>query len=98
MGGAGGVAVEATTIVRGTGPGGERQIKAESPVFSDDRLLANATGRAQILLVDETKIIVGPGAQIDIDDFVFSGQNSFESVTVKATKGAFRFISGTSPH
>ena len=91
-----GVAVEATTIVTGSGPGGSRQIRAESPVFSDDRLLANATGRAQIVLVDETKVIVGPGADVRIDDFVFSNERSFEKLTLRATKGAFRFISGAS--
>ncbi len=91
-----GVAVEATTVVTGSGPGGNRQIRAESPVFSDDRLLANATGRAQIVLVDETKVIVGPGADVRVDDFVFANERSFEKLTLRATKGAFRFISGAS--
>jgi hypothetical protein len=93
-----GVTVDAATRVTGTGPGGSRDIVKNSPIFSDDRLKANRTGNAQIILVDKTKIVVGPNAQIDITDFVYdtSAQNSFKSITIKATKGTFRIFTGAS--
>ncbi len=91
-----GTAVAASTLVTGSGPAGAREINKNSPIFQDDRLLATATGNAQIVLVDNTRIVVGPGAQIDIDDFVYASEKTFATVTIKATQGAFRFISGRS--
>lgn len=93
-----GTTVEAEARVVGTGAGGNRVIVRDSPIFSDDRLEANRTGNAQIILVDKTKIVVGPNAQIDITDYVYedSSRKSFKSITIKATKGAFRIITGAS--
>jgi hypothetical protein len=93
-----GTTVDATTLVTGSGPGGSRQIVRDSPIFSDDRLKANRTGNAQIILVDKTRIVVGPNAQIDITDYVYDSEakNSFKKITIKATKGAFRIFTGNS--
>ncbi|MEE2866326.1 MAG: FecR domain-containing protein, partial [Pseudomonadota bacterium] len=56
---------------------------------------ANSSGNAQIRLIDGTKIVVGPNADVKIDDFVITGQ-TVSKLTVSATRGAFRFISGRS--
>ena len=93
-----GVAVDAATLVQDIANGPTRVIVAKSEIFSDDRLKANASGNAQIELVDHTKIIVGPNADIRIDDFVYTGGNTIQHLTLKATKGALRFISGNSSH
>jgi hypothetical protein len=91
-----GVTVDASTTVTGAGPGGNRLINKDSPIFSDDRLKADRTGNAQIILVDKTRIVVGPNAQVDIVDYVYDKNKTFKSITIKATKGAIRFISGNS--
>lgn len=91
-----GVTVDASTTVTGAGPGGNRLINKDSPIFSDDRLKADRTGNAQIILVDKTRIVVGPNAQVDIVDYVYDLNKTFKSITIKATKGAIRFISGNS--
>ena len=65
-----GVTVDASTTVTGAGPGGNRLINKDLPIFSDDRLKADRTGNAQIILVDKTRI-VGPNAQVDIVDYVY---------------------------
>jgi hypothetical protein len=88
--------VAASTRVTSSGPGGRRVIKANSPIYSDDRLKANATGNAQILLIDKTKIVIGPGADLRIDDFVYNSKKSFSKLVIRSSKGAFRFISGKS--
>ena len=89
--------VDASTIVTGSGAGGNREIRQDSPIFRDDRLNANQSGNAQIILVDDTKIVVGPNSQVDIDDFAYSSDNTFATLTVRASRGAFRFVSGNSP-
>ena len=93
-----GVTVDASTTVTGSGPAGSREIRKDSAIFQDDRLKATKSGNAQIILVDKTKIVVGPGAQVDIDNFVFNSDDTFKTVTIRATKGAFRFVSGNSGH
>jgi FecR protein len=93
-----GITIDASTQVVGSGGGGKRLIHKDSPVFSDDRLRANRTGNAQIVLKDNTRMVVGPNAQVTIDDFVFATDTTFQKITVRATKGAFRFISGRSGH
>lgn len=92
-----GVAVEAKTqVVRSGTNGGEQVVRTSTPVYLDDSLRADSTGLAQIRLVDDTKIVVGPGSNVTLDDFVFSGSASAQVVTVSVTKGAFRWISGRS--
>ncbi|MGI9399948.1 MAG: FecR family protein [Rhizobiaceae bacterium] len=91
-----GETVAAATLVNAYGKNGKRVIAPKSPIFSDDRLQANSTGNAQIILVDKTKIVVGPGAEVRIDDFVFDTNKTFSKIVVKVSKGAIRFISGNS--
>lgn len=92
-----GVAIDAKTqVIRSAAEGGNQIVQTSTPVFLDDNLKANSTGLAQIKLVDDTKIVVGPDSNVTLDDFVFSSSNSARVVTVSVTKGAFRWISGRS--
>lgn len=73
-----------------------RQLSAEDPVFALERISAELDSHGEILLNDNTKIVVGPGAEISLDDFVVAG-NNIQSGTISVLKGAFRFISGEAP-
>jgi FecR-like protein len=90
-----GITVDADETVRATGGSAARIVVTKTSIFRNDRLRANASGNAQIRLIDGTKIVVGPNADVKIDDFVISGQ-TVTKLTVSATRGAFRFISGRS--
>lgn len=92
-----GITVDAARTVRATGGSTPRTVLIDTSIFANDRLRADANGNAQIRLVDGTKIVVGPNADVKIDEFVYSGQ-TVEKLTVSATRGAFRFISGRSNH
>ena len=93
-----GVTRQAHEQVSGTLSGKQRVIVTSAEVFENERLISNANGNAQIELLDGTKIVVGPDANVVLDKFVYNADNSINSLTVKATKGAFRFISGKSDH
>ncbi|WP_428686638.1 FecR family protein [Roseibium sp.] len=93
-----GTTVEATRTVRATGGGKPRLVLIDTDIFANDRLRANASGNAQIRLIDGTKIVVGPNADVKIDDFVFDQNKTVKRLTISATRGAFRFISGNSKH
>ncbi|WP_311028800.1 FecR family protein [Mesorhizobium koreense] len=91
-----GVTVDARLRVVSAGQGGGKLLVTSAPVFRNDRLIANASGLAQIRLADDTKLVVGPYSNIILDKFVFSGVSTAKSVSVALAKGAFRFISGHS--
>ncbi|WP_460082020.1 FecR family protein [Roseibium sp. LAB1] len=90
-----GITVDASKTVKATGGSDARILASMTSIFRNDRLRANSSGNAQIRLIDGTKIVVGPNADVKIDDFVITGQ-TVSKLTVSATRGAFRFISGRS--
>ncbi len=95
---ASGSAVSIDPAVNARGAGGARTLEVKGAVFMGDEIVAGPHGLAQIRFVDDTKIVIGPNSRLRIDTFVFNPNNTAEKVTVSALKGAFRFISGNSPH
>jgi FecR protein len=78
-----------------SGPGGSRTLKAGSDVFEDDRVVVK-TGNAQIVLDDNTRLVVGPGSTLLLDQYVVKGKGTASRVAVKALRGTYRFITGRS--
>ncbi len=79
-----------------TGPGGDRALSAGSSLFEDDKIVVPGSGNAQIVLNDDTKLVVGPGSTLVLDRFVFRGNGTAQKVSLKALRGTFRFITGKS--
>ena len=69
-------------------------IEAESKakVFEDDVIVTGGKSRAQVLLLDQTAINISQNAELQLDKFVFGTDD--DAVSLKVTKGTFRFISG----
>jgi hypothetical protein len=65
-------------------------------VHRDERVRANASGVGQFQFDDGTKLAVGPNASVVIDKYVLGEGGKLKKLTVRATKGTFRFISGKS--
>ncbi len=89
----------AVAVLRKTaanGPGGDRVLEAQGPVFAGDVIETDQRGTAQILFVDNTKMVVGPNSQVTVDNFVFSGSSKASTFAVNALRGSFRFITGAS--
>lgn len=78
---------------KSSGPGGARGLSAGSPVYENDRL-ETGRGNIQIVFVDDTKLVVGPGSTLVIDRFLLRGGKSTQKFSVDALRGTFRFISG----
>lgn len=78
------------------GASGKQVLQQSAPVFSGDRIETDGGGSAQIIFVDNTKLVVGPNSSLVIDAFVFGGGKSAKQVSIDAVKGAFRFITGNS--
>lgn len=79
----------------GTPPGsGSRTLAIGTGVVQDETVASSATGRGQILFVDQTTLSLAPSTTIILDQFVFNPDGSGQ-MGLQLTTGALRFIGGT---
>jgi hypothetical protein len=64
------------------------------PVHRQERVRANASGVGQFQFDDGSKLAIGPNANIVIDKYVLGEGGKIKRLTLRATKGTFRWISG----
>ncbi len=88
--------VDVAPAAKTTGPEGTRVLTAPGSVYEGDVITTDAAGKAQIKLLDDTRLVVGPNSKITIDDFVFKSDHTAAAVSLSALRGAFRFIGGSS--
>src|SRR5262249_9427411 len=50
---------------------------------------------ADLKFIDQTTLNVGPISEITLDQFIYDPAGSSGSVVIQATRGAFRFVTGT---
>ena len=92
------IGVAATVINRVDGTVGQQSgpKKTGDKVFQNELIRTGAESKGQLLFRDETSLTIGPESEVTLDRFVFNPQGS-SSVPLNATKGVFRFISGSLP-
>lgn len=88
-----GEAVKINTAVIGV----EGEKTEGDAVYRDELVRANATGLGQFEFHDGTRLAVGPNASVVIDKYVLGAGGTVKKLTIRATKGTFRFIGGRSP-
>jgi hypothetical protein len=93
-----GTVVDVNQNAKASGSEGARLLLSQGAVFSGDEITTDYKGIAQIIFVDNTRFVIGPNSRTTIDRFIFNPDNTARAVTISATKGAFRFITGVSPH
>ena len=93
-----GQAVKVDPTVSANRADGSRVLEIQGAVYTGDQIVSGPNGIAQIRFIDDTRLVVGPNSRLRIDEFVFDANNTAQKVTINAVKGAFRFISGNSPH
>jgi hypothetical protein len=87
-----GKAVAVTVSVSGA----EGPLRVSSPIHRDERIKTSSSGTGQFLFVDGTKLALGPNSSLVLDRSIFVGSSAFKSLSLKATRGTFRWISGKS--
>lgn len=70
-----------------------RRLNTRDKVHFQELIRARAASTGQFQLLDGTRLVVGPGAAMRLDSFVYSDKSA-KGVTLSTLKGAFRFISG----
>ena len=80
-----------------SGPSGQHKLVVCDKISENDKITVT-TGNAQVLFVDGTKLVVGPGSSLTINKYLMQGGGSTASnFSIKALRGTFRFITGQSP-
>jgi hypothetical protein len=90
-----GVASAARNQVQGIIAGGTRTLSAGSEIFSNEVVRTGDDSLAQLLFLDETSLSVGPRSEVKLDRFVYNPERKTGNVVVEASRGAFRFVSGS---
>jgi hypothetical protein len=91
-----GEAVSVSQSASATGSAGARVLDVRGDVFTGDVVKTNASGVAQILFRDNTKLVVGQNSQVTVDSFVFQNKTTAKAFSIDAVRGSFRFITGAS--
>ncbi len=87
-----------TTSVTATRDDGETTLKTGDQVFAGQTVSTDANGVGQFEFRDKTKLAIGPGSTIVLDDFIYDSKGSGSKVVLDLTRGTFRFITGRSRH
>jgi hypothetical protein len=92
-------------VATSTKPDAERIIGGNpQTLMPGNELYANETvrtgniGRADLRFLDNTNLTVGPASEVRLDKFVYDPTGSSGAVVINATRGAFRFVTGTQDH
>lgn len=91
-----GKVVSASKTVRASGAAGTRVLEQNAEIFQLDRISTNATGTGEFQFNDGTKLAIGPGASLAVNQLVFKGKSRFQKLGLSAARGTFRWISGSS--
>jgi hypothetical protein len=72
-----------------------RMLSSGSSVFSRDLIHTGDAGVADLRFRDSTNLSVGPNSSVRLDKFVYDPNKSAGGVAVEATRGSFRFVTGS---
>ncbi|QXT38855.1 FecR family protein [Gymnodinialimonas ceratoperidinii] len=90
-----GTVASSEPTLRGTPPGaGTRTLNLGTGVVQDETIASSASGRGQIMFIDQTTLSLAPNTTIVLDQFVFNPNGSGQ-MGLQMTEGALRFIGGT---
>ena len=81
--------------VEGVLGGNARPLSKGSEVFSNETVRTAESSVADLKFLDDSNLSVGPMSEIHLDKFVYDPNGSSGAVVIQATKGAFRFVTGS---
>jgi len=93
-----GVAASTKPNADGITAGYLRALSAGSEVYADEAIRTGNLGQADLVFLDKTNLTVGPSSEVLLDKFVYDPTGFKASVVFRATRGAFRFVTGTQDH
>jgi hypothetical protein len=88
-------AIGSATSVRPQAEANARMLAGGSSVYSKELIHTGDAGRADLRFHDSSNLSVGPKSSVRLDKFVYDPNKSASSVAVEATRGSFRFVTGS---
>ena len=93
-----GVAASTNPNADGITAGNSQPLVAGSEVYANETVRTGNLGQADLVFVDNTNLTVGPTSEARLDEFVYDPTGAKGRVVFQATRGAFRFVTGTQDH
>jgi hypothetical protein len=90
-----GVASGAKNQVEGVINGQSQTLAVGNNIFPNELVRTGADSVAQLLFLDQTNLSVAPQSQVTLDKFVYDPSRGAGDVALRASIGAFRFVTGT---
>jgi hypothetical protein len=75
--------------------GGTRTLSGGSDIYSREIVRTGDTGQADLQFRDQSNLSVGPKSSVRLDKFVYDPNKSAGTVAIQATRGSFRFVTGS---
>ena len=72
----------------------ERELKKGFRVFRNELVRTGPDAQAELRLDDNTKLALGPDAELRLDAFAVAGGGDAKSIAVRLLKGTLRFLTG----
>jgi hypothetical protein len=81
-------------VAEPNGSAAEHAILYRDDVFALDTVKTGATGSTALEFLDETKVQVGAGAQLRLDNFIYDASTTRGGGQISFAVGAFRYVGG----
>jgi hypothetical protein len=75
--------------------GGNRTLSGGASVYSQENIRTGDNGQADLQFRDKSNLSVGKKSSVRLDKFVYDPNKSAGTVAVQATRGSFRFVTGS---
>jgi hypothetical protein len=88
-------AIGSATSVKPQAEANARTLSSGSTVYSKELVRTGDAGVADLRFHDNSNLSVGPKSSVLLDKFVYDPNKSAGGVAVEATRGSFRFVTGS---
>ena len=90
-------AIGKATSVRPQAEGshGNRTLSGGASVYSQETVRTGDSGQADLQFRDNSSLSVGSKSSVRLDKFVYDPNKSGGAVAIEATRGTFRFVTGS---
>ena len=89
-----GSAASVKNEVEGVLGGQTSRVMSGSSVRSNELIRSGDEAVANLVLLDQTKLSVGPRSEVRLDKFVYNPDQQNGAVVIQVSRGAYRFVTG----
>ena len=72
----------------------ERILSEGDPIYFNETIIAGKDSKSQIILLDETVMMIGSGTELTIDEFVFDPSSYEGAIVTNIKQGSIKILSG----